>query len=179
MREDEIFAEEEQIADEQTKHDTLLEMLGLRRSLRALTGVQRPLTCGLHAPIREAITAMQQEHKGCVLVVEQGRIVGILTERDVLTKIAAREVDLDRVQVRDLMTPEPECLDLDTELVYAFFQMNVSDSRHIPVLDARGEPVGVISMRDLVDYMVKLFPKDVLNRPPTPDLQNPQAPEGA
>jgi CBS domain-containing protein len=179
MREKESVQEEQQIAEEQTKHDALLETLGLRRPVRDLTGVHHPLTCGPQTTIREAIAAMQRERKGCVLVVEQARLVGIFTERDVLTKVAAREVEIDQVRVRDLMTPNPDCLNMDTELVYALQYMDVGDTRHVPVLDGQDEPVGVVSIRDILDYIVKLFPKDILNRPPTPGLQHPHAPEGA
>jgi CBS domain-containing protein len=175
----ESLEEEQQIIEEQTKHDALLETLGLRRPVRDLTGVHSPLTCGPQTTIRAAIAAMQGERKGCVLVVEQSGLVGIFTERDVLTKVAARDVDIDQVRVRDLMTPNPDCLHMDTELVYALQYMDVGDTRHVPVLDDRDEPVGVVSVRDILDYIVKLFPKDVLNRPPTPELQHPHAPEGA
>jgi CBS domain-containing protein len=179
MPRQESLEEEQQIIEEQTKHDALLETLGLRRPVRDLTGAHRPLTCGPQTTIRAAIAVMQRERKGCVLVVEQSRLVGIFTERDVLTKVAARDVDIDRVRVRDLMTSNPDCLHMDTELVYALQYMDVGDTRHVPVLDDRDEPVGVVSIRDILDYIVKLFPKDVLNRPPTPELQHPHAPEGA
>ena len=75
--------------------------------------------------------------------------------------------------------PDPECLGLDDELVYALNQMSVGGYRHIPLLDDEGRPVGVVAMQHIVDYLVSLFPREVLNLPPAPPLGIPQAREGA
>jgi CBS domain-containing protein len=122
---------------------------------------------------------MQRERIGCILVVDQDRLMGVFTERDVLTKVAAQEVDIDRRRVDELMTPDPECLGIDNELVYALNQMSVSGYRHIPLVDNQGRQTGVVSMRDIIDYLASLFPQEVLNLPPSPTLGIPRSPEGA
>jgi CBS domain-containing protein len=129
--------------------------------------------------VHHAIATLQQQRIGCLLVVDQGRLVGIFTERDVLMKVAARSIDLAHMRVEELMTPHPECLGLDDEMVYALNQMSVGGYRHIPLVDSERRPTGVVSMRDLVGVLVEVFPQDVLNLPPSPTHELPSSREGA
>ena len=174
-----VIDEEEQIAGKQDHDEMRLAAAGLQRPIRDLPALGPAITCTPHATVRQAIDMMHQQRLGYVLVVEQDHLLGIFTERDVLTKVAGRDVDIDRVQVRDLMTPNPECLGADDELVYALNQMSLGGYRHIPLLDDTGRPTGVVAMQHIVDYLVSLFPRDVLNLPPAPPLGIPQAREGA
>jgi CBS domain-containing protein len=179
---DDLFAatdEEEQIAEKQAHEEMRLAAAGLHRPIRDLPALGSVVACVRNATVRQAIEAMQQQRIGYVLVVEQDRLLGIFTERDVLTKVAGHDVDIDRVQVGELMTPNPECLGADDELVYALNQMSIGGYRHIPLLDDAGHPTGVVAMRHIVDYLVSLFPQEVLNLPPAPPLGIPQTREGA
>ena len=179
---DDLFSvtdEEEQIAEQQAHDEMRLAAAGLQRPVRDLPTLGPAIACTRHATVRQAIEVMHQQRLGYVLVAEQGQLLGIFTERDVLTKVAGRDVDIDRVHVGELMTPDPECLGMDDELVYALNQMSLGGYRHIPLLDDAGRPTGVVAMRHIVDYLVSLFPRQVLNLPPTPPLGIPQAREGA
>jgi CBS domain-containing protein len=176
---DDVIDEEERIAEERAFDKTRLTEEGLQQPIRELPTLHPAITCEPNATVRQAIVTMQQARIGCVLVVDQGRLVGIFTERDVLTKIAARDVDIDQVRVGELMTADPECLDLDNELAYALNQMSIGGYRHIPLLDDQGQPINVVSMRDIVNYLVAVFYRDVLNLPPSPPHGIPQAREGA
>jgi CBS domain-containing protein len=174
-----VTDEEEQIAEQQTHDEMRLAAAGLQRSIRDLPILGPAVACARNVTIRQAIEAMHQQRTGYVLVVEQDRLLGIFTERDVLTKVSGQDVPIDRVQVGEYMTPDPQCLGLDDELVYALNQMSVGGYRHIPLLDDEGRPVGVVAMQHIVDYLVSLFPREVLNLPPAPPLGIPQAREGA
>jgi CBS domain-containing protein len=176
---DDIIEEEEQIAEKQMCDEVGLTTAELQRPIRDLPTLGPPVACTRHATVRQAIEAMHGQRLGYVLVVEHDHLVGIFTERDVLTKVAARDVDIDSIPVSELMTPDPECLKIDDEIVYALNQMNVGGYRHIPLLDEQDRPVGVVAMRHIVDYLVALFPRHVLNLPPAPPLGIPQAREGA
>ena len=163
-----IVSEEERIAAQRNLDEARLVTSVLRRPIRALRTLADAITCDRTAPVRHAIETMQQRHIGCLLVVHQGRLVGVFTERDVLTKVSARDLDIDRTRVEDLMTPDPECLRPDDELVYALNQMHMGGYRHIPLVDDAGQPVGVVSMRDMVGAVVEVFPEEILNLPPSP-----------
>ncbi len=178
MRND-IFEEELQISEQQASDEARLAAVGLQRTIGELLTLQPAVTCERNITVRQAIETMQRQRIGCILVVEQSRLVGVFTERDVLTKVAARKVDIDQQRVDTVMTPDPECLSQDNELVYALNQMSVGGYRHIPILNDQGWPIGVVSMRDIVDHLAHLFPQDVLNLPPSPTHGIHRTPEGA
>ena len=126
------------------------------------------LTVPLDATLAQAIEIMQTRHVGCVLVVDaNGILKGIFTERDLLTRVAGRVHDL-AGKVADFMTPDPEALRADDSIVWALNLMHVGGYRHVPITDAAGRVTGVISVKDIVEFIVDLFPSQVLNLPPDP-----------
>ena len=124
-----------------------------------------PITLARDATLREAVERMRECRIGCLLVVERDVLVGILTERDLLLKLDADALDQ---PVCDLMTPDPETLAAEDPIVYALNKMSVGGFRHVPLVDAEGHPVGIVSVKDIVDYIVDFFSHDVLNLPPDP-----------
>src|SRR5690349_8109364 len=70
-----------------------------------------PVTLPIGATVADAVNIMNREKIGAILVVHpaDGRLAGIFTERDVLSKIAGRGFDFTKVSLRDYMTPDPEC----------------------------------------------------------------------
>lgn len=131
--------------------------------------------------MREALEIMREKQLSCMLVVEQGQLVGIFTERDVATTVACAPLDIDHVPLRDVMQPDPDCLGLDNTLMDALHQMAVGDYRHVPVVDDQGRPSALVSMRAIVETLLAAFPQELLNRPPTPAHSDATAPtrEGA
>jgi len=119
------------------------------------------------ATIREAIELMLARRIGAVLVVRNGRAVGIFTERDVLRRVAASDMDQDR-PVGDVMTRDPETLGLDDGIAFALNRMIVGGFRHVPIVDDHGAPIAVLSLREVVAFIVALIPSRVLNLPPEP-----------
>ena len=118
----------------------------------------RPLRVDLPTSLAAAIRLMRNHRIGCVLVTAaDGTLAGILTERDLLQKVAARGLDLERSAVQDYMTRVPETCMPDYPLGYAIQRMIVSDLRYLPLIDAGGKPVGIVSSRDIIDYMATKF----------------------
>jgi CBS domain-containing protein len=142
----------------------VLDKRMIREPIRSL-GPPRPLSLAPGATVRDAIRTMREHRVGCLLVVERESLVGIITERDLLLKL--EDGSLAR-PVRDLMTPEPEVLTPDDPIVYALNKMSVGGFRHVPLVDGEGRPVGIISVKDIIDYIVDFFPNDVLTVPPNP-----------
>ncbi len=128
--------------------------------------------------VSEVIALMNRERAGCALVVDDDRLLGIFTERDVLTKIAGTATDPASVAVREVMTPEPDTLPHDASVAFALNRMSVEGYRHIPIVDHDGRPVGVVGMRDIIHWMVEMYPDRVHNVPPVPS-SFPRKPEGA
>ena len=98
------------------------------------------------ATLVQAAAAMNARNVGSALVVREGRLVGILTERDVLH--AAGTGDLSG-RVDEWMTKHPESVDADESTQQAAVVMIHGGFRHLPVLE-EGRPVGIVSIRDLM-----------------------------
>jgi CBS domain-containing protein len=127
--------------------------------------------------IGEAARIMKEHRVGCVLVEERGKLLGIFTERDILTKLVGTGYDPAKVQVDGVMTRNPETLTPDDPIAFALQRMSVGGFRHLPLVDRDGRPVGILSVKDIVDYLAEHFPREVLNIPPEPGRQ-PRIPEG-
>jgi len=118
----------------------------------------RPLTVELHTPLDEAVRFMRNHGIGCVLVTDAaGKLTGILTERDLLQKVAGEGNDLTRLRVADCMTATPETSKPGYPLGYGLQRMIVSDIRYLPLVDDSGKPVGIVSSRDIIAYMANRF----------------------
>lgn len=134
--------------------------------LKPRSPVQLPPT----ASLREGIRAMNGRRTGCVCVVEDGLLVGIFTERDLL-RLALEggdDANLSQVTLAKVMTHDPETLRPEDGIALALNRMTEGGFRHIPLVDAEGRPVGIIAMRDIVRFIVSMFPDAVLNVPPDP-----------
>jgi CBS domain-containing protein len=174
-----IILEEQAIAEERSLELARMGTAITTKAIGDLPTLKPPTCVAPTASIREAIEKMKSYRVGCVLVEEKRRLVGVFSERDVLNKVAGQALDIDRVKVSELMTADPECLTPDDGVAYALNKMNVGGFRHIPLVDESGKPVGVVAMRNIVDYIVQLFPEEVLNLPPSPLHTISHAREGA
>jgi CBS domain-containing protein len=163
---------DEAYEDDTSGRDRQEQMLGeaiLGARIRALD--PQPAVCVPEStPIREAIQLMLGRQIGAVLVERDGRAVGIFTERDVLRRVATAKVDQGR-PVSELMTPNPETLGPDDGIAFALNRMILRGYRHIPIVDDAGAPLAVLSLREVVSFIVSLLPARVLNLPPEPGLE--------
>lgn len=154
----------------------------LREPLNALP-VQRAVTLSPNASVTDAIRAMQREHRGCVLVTDDGttrsKLTGIFTERDVLFRIVDRGRNPAALPIGEVMTPDPETLSVHASVAYVLNKMSVGGFRHIPVVDDEHRPACVISVRDVVSFLVDAFPREVLNLPAESGLAPTRTREGA
>jgi len=116
---------------------------------------REPVTVEVEANLGEAVRQMISERVGAVLVTgREGVLVGILTERDFLTKIAGQP-GFGSLAVRDFMTPGPETVAPTDSLAFALGKMDAGGYRHLPVV-ADGKPVGVVSVRDILRHITRV-----------------------
>lgn len=161
-----IIDEELEIVAERSSapRGPVIDRQTLRQPIRVLEP-RAPLVTTSDVPVRDAIRIMRDHRVGCVLVVEGDRLVGIITERDLLLKLG--EADLSQ-PVADLMTPDPETLSADDPIAYALNRMSDGGYRHVPLVDAQGRPTGVVSVKDVVNYLADCFPLTVFTVAPGP-----------
>jgi len=140
----------------------------LREPVGALP-VKAALTVAPDTTVTVAMRRMQDEHRGCVVITDDGtensKLIGIFTERDVLFRIVDRGRNPAALPVRDVMTPDPECLSIRSAVAYALNMMAVGGFRHVPVVDDNHRPAFVISVRNVVEFLVEAFPREILNLP--------------
>ncbi len=152
--------------------------MGLLSDKIATLKLSAPLTVPSGTSVRQVIERVQQQEAGCVLVCQGKQVIGIMTERDVLMKIVARDVDHDD-PVDKFMTPQPVTLTKGHTIGEAIALMNSEDFRNIPIVDAKtGEPTALFDVRDIIHHLAESFPEHVLNLPPRPH-QKMLTPEGA
>ncbi len=111
-----------------------------------------PITTSAEAPIAEAIQSLKSHKVGCLLVMEGTRLVGILSERDLLYKLAGANRPTDQIKVKEVMTSHPVQLSPGDSIRFALHEMSVGGFRHIPVVQDES-PVGIISIKDVLSYI--------------------------
>lgn len=120
----------------------------------------------------KVVGEMKTKGRGAVLVEEDGRLVGIFTERDLLNRIDYSDPLWSHVLVRDVMTPYPMVIHSDDSLSEALRRLSEGHRRHLPIVDERGHVLGMISIRDILTYIAERFPEDMMNLPPHPDHES-------
>lgn len=126
--------------------------------------------------VADAVALMRHEDVGCVLVGDGQRVVGIFTERDLMRRILAQGKPL-TLPISQCMTPNPVAVHPKDPIGSAVRLMEEGGYRHLPVIDG-GKPVGILSVKRIVHYLVEHFPGTVYNLPPDPGLVQ-QEREGA
>ena len=109
----------------------------------------------LEASVAEAIHKMLDHHVGAVAVVDSDyRVAGVFTERDVLRKMSLSRMDPQTTPVRDLMTTPVEMATRNTGPGEALTTMLERHFRHLPVADENGKLLGILSIRNLLEWRV-------------------------
>lgn len=112
------------------------------------------MTVGPEASVVDAATLMNDHKIGSLIVLDQGRVVGMFTERDVLRRVVGERRDPTMTRVCDVMTGEVVCCRPETDLDEARSAMKTRRIRHLPVVDGGEQLLGVISIGDLNGHMV-------------------------
>jgi CBS domain-containing protein len=126
--------------------------------------------------VAEALVLMREKSQGCVLVCQNKHLVGIFTERDLIRRVLAPRKPLSTL-IAECMTPHPVTVQPKEPIGLAIRRMEEGGYRHLPVV-VDGEPVGVLSVKKIVHYLVEHFPGTIYNLPPEPNAVQ-QEREGA
>ncbi len=137
----------------------------LCRSLSMITPAL-PVTVNETTKLREVLDLLKRMKGGCVIVENPtNKLAGIFSERDMVLKVyPCSEKELDE-PVLKYMTKDPVTATLDTTLAYAINLMSQGGFRHLPLVDADNNPVGMISVKDILDALMESFMEDLMNFP--------------
>jgi len=115
-------------------------------------------------PVLDVTRQMQHQHASCALIVEHGRLTGIFTERDATFRVIAAGRDPASTPVGDVVTHNPQTIGADKPFSHALHMMFEGGYRHLPVTDATGRPVGVVSARDALSLDWSTFSRELEQR---------------
>ena len=133
---------------------------------RKIAGVihgQKVLTATRNLAVREASQQMKAARVGSIMVVDDGKLVGIFTERDALTRVLAEQRNPETTTLAEVMTANPQTVDLERPLGHAMHLMNDGGFRHVPVVKD-GRPIGMISARDALGVELTAFEHELEQR---------------
>jgi CBS domain-containing protein len=108
------------------------------------------VSVGSTATVRAAAEAMAKANVACTAVLEEERLVGILTERDLVQRVLIKGLNIDQTRVSEIMTREVVVGKFDDQIGKAAQLMRKHHIRHLPVMDKRGALLGVLSIRDFL-----------------------------
>ena len=152
----------------------------LTTPLSAIKRSPAPIRVGPDVTVARAVKIMRTKKVSAVMVVDRKaprKLLGIFTERDFLEQALGTR-GYAKTPVRKVMRRAPETLREKDPVAYALNKMAVGRFRHVPLVDGRGVPVGMVSVRDVIDFIVELCPEEILNLPPEPELALHRTPDG-
>jgi CBS domain-containing protein len=140
----------------------------LNRPVRMVIKGQKILTCAARTTVIEAACLMEQHQIGAIMIVENGGLVGIFTERDALYRVTAKRLDAQTTRLAEVMTRNPQTIHPDKPFGHALHYMYEGGFRHVPVVE-NGRPVGMVSARDalgpeLEDFVYELRRRDQIEQ---------------
>ncbi|MCH7674943.1 CBS domain-containing protein [candidate division KSB1 bacterium] len=146
---------------------TTLSDKSLKVPLKSLN-LKKAVVVAVGTSLKKCIEKMLARHFGCLLVVKDTKYCGIFTERDVLLRVAGMDLNLETSKIEDFMTPDAVQLEMEDTIETALRLMVKGGYRHICIVDEKDHPLSLVSIKDIVSFIVEFFPQDVLNLPPHP-----------
>ena len=174
MSEDEEWYEGLESDDEESE---MSEAVKIQDPISSL-GLQPPLVVELGTNMKNALNSLQQEKQNCLLITDNNKLKGILTERDILLKVTGKGFDLDLVTVDEFMTEDPEYLSPEDPLAYALNKMHIGGFRHVPIVNDLMKPVGLISISNIISTIADYFSMEIINLPPLERIVDSKMQEG-
>lgn len=134
-----------------------------QRTIRSIIENQKIITLPAETTVSEAARVMKQNKIGAVLVLQEGRLAGIFTERDALFRVLAEERNPQTTRLAEVMTPNPQTIHPDKPFGHALHMMYESGFRHVPVVED-GKPIGIVSARDALNPELRQFVSELDTR---------------
>jgi len=128
-----------------------------------------PVTVPPGTSLGDCVAAIQRTGTGDSVFVTQpdGRLVGVLTERDIFGRIVGGDVDLAK-PVESMMTTTWHHLHVEETVRDAIELMQTGRYRNVPLLDDEDHLQGVVRPQDILKFLAEAFPEELLNLPPRP-----------
>ena len=140
--------------------------------------LMEPLIIDLGTSLRHVLDTMQKSKKNCILTLNNEKLGGILTERDVFLKVTGQGYDLDLTVIDEFITQNPESVTPEDPLAYALNKMHIGGFRNVPVVNDELFPIGIISITDIISTIADYFHSEIINLPPLDKFVDKSTQEG-
>lgn len=139
------------------------------RSIRSIILEKELVAAPGSMTVAEAARLMKEKHQGSVMIVEDGKLVGIFTERDALYRVISEGRDAKTTRLAEVMTRNPKTIHPDKPFPDALQIMREGGFRHVPVAEG-GRPLGMISARDALGPELEDFIYELLRHEQAQDV---------
>ena len=136
------------------KNDTIQTILLTAPISDIITGADL-LVASPDDSIQKIVKIFQDQKKNCVVVYRKKKLVGILSNRDILWKVVGKYPDLSKVTVEQVMTHNPEWVKASDPIAFVVNKMAMGGFRHVPVLADDGTPLSIILIKDVLAYLAR------------------------
>jgi len=133
---------------------------------------REPIRVDQTAPLLAVVEQMREQRRGAVLVEDGNGVVGIFSERDLMKRVDHTDESWQQAAVSTVMTTDVKTVRTDETISKAITLMTTGGFRHLPLTDADGAVVAMLSIRDLLIHFVEYFPEDFVNLPPDPEHES-------
>ena len=127
--------------------------------------VKKPLIIELGTSLENVLETMRKTKNNCVLTLENDKLGGILTERDILLKVTGQGYDFELSTIDEFITLNPEYVSPEDPLAYALNKMYVGGFRNVPIVNDEMYPIGIISISDIISIIADYFHKEIIDLP--------------
>ena len=134
------------------------------RLIREVIGKRAIPIASIGTTILNAAAVMKKFHSSAVLVVDEGILVGICTERDIVFKVVSEGRDPQHTRVGAVMTRQLQTIGPDKPFAHALHLMYEGGFRHLPVVDDGGHPLGLLAAHDALDVDGLRFAEELIRR---------------
>ena len=113
----------------------------------------KPMTCSPEHTVREAVALMAQKNYGAIIVVDDaGKVLGLVTERDLMRRLINEGRDPETTKVREIMTSDVKVAEADDEIVPWLQMMSNERFRRLPIVDESGKLINIMTQGDFISY---------------------------
>ena len=154
--------EESKIIEEQNKDAPSFSFESFMEPISTMN-LKSVTTLDISVTVKDAVDLLQEKNFGSLLITKNEKVVGIITERDIMSKVALKGEEVGKLPVSEIMTSDPLTLRKTDEIAYLLNNMHVGGYRHIPIVDADDKPLSIASIRCVMDYVIEHFPAEVMN----------------
>lgn len=154
----------ESITDKIPQNFGNIGSLSLNRALSELDP-PTPICVDQFTCVAKAIEILQECSIGCALVTDpHGKLCGIYTERDVVQKWIYSGLSDQDTPIKEIMTSDPAALPVNSTIAAALYVMSKGHFRHLPIVDQNQKPVGIVSVKDVMDFIAMEFMRNMFKQ---------------